>query len=83
MPVPDNKHKAMSLIRAFVSQRGILGRVAKQLRFDPSYVSRVARGERKSEVICHAIASELNKIQTTIRDIERKASKKIVSRVSK
>ena len=49
MPVPDNKHKAMSLIRAFVSQRGILGRVAKQLRFDPSYVSRVQGANAKAK----------------------------------
>jgi hypothetical protein len=40
--------------------RGIYKRVARKLGCDPSYVSRVARGERTSESVSHALQSELN-----------------------
>jgi hypothetical protein len=39
--------------------RGIYNRVAQQLGCDPSYVSRVARGERKSEAISEALRAEI------------------------
>ena len=42
--------------------RGLYGRVASQLDVDPSYVSRVARGERQSEVIEAALQREMRKI---------------------
>ena len=38
---------------------GLYTRVARQVGVHPSYVSRVARGERRSESISHAIAAEL------------------------
>jgi len=40
---------------------GLYTRVARQAGVHPSYVSRVARGERRSERISRAIASELSK----------------------
>jgi transcriptional regulator with XRE-family HTH domain len=52
----------LTLLRAYVAQRGLFARVAKQLGLDPSYVSRVANGKRRSPKIVLAIEAELNKI---------------------
>jgi transcriptional regulator with XRE-family HTH domain len=49
------------LLRAYLRQRGLFARVAKRLGLDPSYVSRVANGERHSKRISLAIETELNK----------------------
>src|ERR1700730_13427237 len=43
--------------------RGIYNRVAKRLGVDPSYVSRVARGERKSAAVEKALAEEVRLIR--------------------
>jgi hypothetical protein len=51
-PVPD--------LRCFPSLcRGIYNRVAQKLGCDPSYVSRVARGQRKSDAISEALRAEI------------------------
>jgi transcriptional regulator with XRE-family HTH domain len=42
--------------------RGLYNRVARELGVDPSYVSRVARGERRSELVQAALAKEMSKI---------------------
>lgn len=42
--------------------RGLYARVARQLGVDPSYVSRVARGERRSEEISRALEQEMERI---------------------
>jgi hypothetical protein len=42
--------------------RGLYGRVARRLDVDPSYVSRVARGERKSEEIETALEREMRQV---------------------
>jgi hypothetical protein len=42
--------------------RGFYGRVARQLGLDPSYVSRVARGERQSDTIEAALEREMKRI---------------------
>ena len=47
--------------------RGLYGRVAKQLKVDPSYVSRVARGERQSEEVEKALEKELRRIMSAVR----------------
>ena len=39
--------------------RGLYNRVAQKLGCDPSYVSRVARGERNSEAISEALRVEI------------------------
>ena len=39
--------------------RGIYNRVAQKIGCDPSYVSRVARGERKSEAVSQALRAEV------------------------
>ena len=46
--------------------RGIYSRVARQLAVDPSYVSRVARGERKCVRIENALNAELKKLQKKV-----------------
>jgi hypothetical protein len=42
--------------------RGLYSRVARKLRIDPSYVSRVARGERTSFAISRALDAELRRV---------------------
>jgi len=42
--------------------RGLYIRIARRLRIDPSYVSRVARGERHSKTVEHAIRQEIDHI---------------------
>jgi hypothetical protein len=39
--------------------RGIYNRVAEKIGCDPSYVSRVARGERTSEAVARALEAEI------------------------
>ena len=46
--------------------RGLYGRVARQLKVDPSYVSRVARGERQSGVIEASLERELKRIMSLV-----------------
>jgi hypothetical protein len=46
--------------------RGLYGRVARQLKVDPSYVSRVARGERQSDVIESSLERELKRIMSMV-----------------
>jgi transcriptional regulator with XRE-family HTH domain len=53
----------MNSIPAVSLFRGIYNRVAKRLGVDPSYVSRVARGERKSAVVEKALAEEVRVIR--------------------
>lgn len=43
--------------------RGIYSRVARQLNIDPSYVSRVARGERQSAKVEAALLKEMQRIE--------------------
>ena len=52
----------MTPVRAYLSQKGVFSRVAKNLGVDPSYVSRVANGERRNEKISEALDEELGKI---------------------
>ena len=47
--------------------RGLYGRVARQLKVDPSYVSRVARGERRSDEIEASLERELKRIMSLMR----------------
>jgi DNA-binding transcriptional regulator YdaS (Cro superfamily) len=42
---------------------GIYSRVARQLGLTPSFVSRVARGERTSAVVEEALITEFNQIE--------------------
>jgi CheY-like chemotaxis protein len=47
--------------------RGIYSRVARQLGVDRSYVSRVARGERRSEQVEDALREELRRLETALK----------------
>ena len=47
--------------------RGLYGRVARNLDIDPSYVSRVARGERQSEAIEAALEREMRRIMKLVK----------------
>ena len=42
--------------------RGLYSRVARKLGIDPSYVSRVARGERSSDAISRALYAEIRRV---------------------
>jgi len=53
--------QSVTLLRVYLRQRGLFARVAKKLKLDPSYVSRVANGQRRSERISVAITAELDK----------------------
>jgi hypothetical protein len=67
--------------------RGLYRRVARQLEVDPSYVSRVARGERQSRKIEDALKRELNKIVQHIKTrrgvLQKAALKKKRKRANK
>jgi hypothetical protein len=52
-----------SLFTRLSLYRGIYSRVARQLGIDPSYVSRVARGERRSAKVENALVKEMKKIE--------------------
>lgn len=53
--------------------RGLYGRVARELKVDPSYVSRVARQERRSVTIEAALRREIGRIITIVEANRGKA----------
>jgi len=57
-----NKKKVSTLNRYVQSLCGLYSRIARQLQVDRSYVSRVARGERRSPEIEQALSSEFTRI---------------------
>ena len=66
----DNLNDNMTSIPSVSLFRGVYNRVAKKLGVDPSYVSRVARGERKSAVVEKALADEVRIIREHLNDHE-------------
>ena len=55
----------MPLINRYVQAVcGLYSRVARQLRVDRSYVSRVARGQRHSPEVERALSAEFNRIMS-------------------
>src|ERR1700680_2334003 len=66
----DKVDSNMNSIPAVSLFRGIYNRVAKRLGVDPSYVSRVARGERKSAVVEKALAEEVRVIRDHLNNHE-------------
>lgn len=60
--------------------RGLYGRVARRLKVDPSYVSRVARGERQSDLIEASLERELKQIMALVRTSHNGAGKKTARR---
>jgi hypothetical protein len=63
-----NDAKMKALFRWHKLHIGVYARVAKVLKVDSSYVSRVANGKRQSVVVRHALAHELSKIRRRIPD---------------
>jgi len=63
-------------LRAYMSQRGLFARVAKKLNLDPSYVSRVAHGQRYSRRISLAFEAELRKLHISRRRHARSPRKR-------
>lgn len=66
----DKVDSSMNLIPSVSLFRGVYNRVAKRLGVDPSYVSRVARGERKSAVVEKALADEVRVIREHLNNHE-------------
>ena len=62
--------------------RGLYGRVARRLKVDPSYVSRVARGERQSDLIEASLERELRRIMALVRTNHNGAGRKAARRTS-
>jgi transcriptional regulator with XRE-family HTH domain len=60
--VPTNNNKQKQLKR-YQLYRGLYSRVAQKLGVDRSYVSRVARGERRSQEVEAALQAELKRIE--------------------
>lgn len=56
------KKKVSTLNRYVQSLCGLYSRIARQLQVDRSYVSRVARGERRSPQIEQALSTEFTRI---------------------
>jgi hypothetical protein len=62
--------------------RGIYGRVARRLKVDPSYVSRVARRERQSMKIEASLIRELRRIIALV-EANRAAARKREARAAR
>jgi len=59
----SDKQRKISLVNRYVqSLCGLYSRIARQLKVDRSYVSRVARGERRSELVEAAIVNEFDRV---------------------
>jgi DNA-binding transcriptional regulator YdaS (Cro superfamily) len=66
----DKENNNVTSIPSVSLFRGIYNRVAKRLGVDPSYVSRVARGERKSAAVETALAEEVRMIRDHLNQHE-------------
>lgn len=53
--------------------RGLYARVARDLGVDVSYVSRIARGERRSKVAEKALNREFNKVLASIKNVSSRS----------
>jgi hypothetical protein len=62
-----NGHETPDMLFSLPSMfRGIYDRVARKVGCDPSYVSRVARGERNSDAVRNVLEAEISKAWTAI-----------------
>lgn len=79
--ISDNNQAQAADLRCLPSLcRGIYNRVAQKVGCDPSYVSRVARGERTSETVSEALRAEIQltwaKLSGGLREATEKAAKR-------
>ena len=58
-----NGNGTLALLKRHRLHHGIYARVARRLEVDPSFVSRVANGERSSHTIQQALVTEIERIQ--------------------
>ena len=70
-----NKPIGVSCETAVSLFRGLYGRVARDLGVDPSYISRIARGERRSKVAEKALNREFRKALKLIRNSSARTGK--------
>jgi hypothetical protein len=56
--------------------RGIYNRVAQKVGCDPSYVSRVARGERNSEAVSEALRAEIQLTWAKATEVSAESAEK-------
>jgi hypothetical protein len=64
---PKEQKKPVFRIHEFIeSICGMYSRVARRLNISPSFVSRVARGERQSIVVEQAIVEEFREVGTEL-----------------
>ena len=62
-----NQNEIMNSLQAITLFRGIYRRVAQRLDIDPSYVSRVARGERRAAFVTEALKEEIHRAMEKAR----------------
>jgi hypothetical protein len=67
----DMKKVAASNLRAVSLFRGLYARVARNLDMDVSYISRIARGERRSKIVEDALNREVIKILKMLKSDSR------------
>jgi len=70
-----NKSETKQCATAVSLFRGLYARVARKLGVDVSYISRIARGERKSKVAERALTREFNKVVSVMRNGSARSSK--------
>ena len=62
------RHKAIPpAYRLILESHGIFARVSKQLNVNPSFVSRVARRERRSRPVEAALREEIQKVLSSVK----------------
>jgi hypothetical protein len=66
-PMIRESKRDEALLRAHMLHTGLYKRVANKLGMDPSYVSRVASGDRIHPKIRRALLEELRRIQDSLR----------------
>jgi hypothetical protein len=57
----NSQNEIMNSLQVITVFRGIYRRVAKRLDIDPSYVSRIARGERRAAFVTEALQKEIRR----------------------
>lgn len=60
----DAENANTKLLKRAALFRGLYARVAKQLGVDPSYVSRVARGQRRNADVENALIAEVRRLDS-------------------
>lgn len=72
------KSEIAQCARAVSLFRGLYARVARDVGVDVSYISRIARGERKSKVAEKALAREFGKAVGVMRNGSEKSGKNYI-----